>query len=241
MALTPEQLQKITRLKHLQTLGSRVEAKFQALDAEVVKSVDVAKDATAATGYAARYTISVNGTALATKINIPKDFVVKAATLETVTQADTPYSGAVVGDKYIDFVINTKADGDGGTEADTHIYLPVNDLVDVYTAGNGLTLSNGEFSIVIDTANGLSVGANGLSLATVSASTAGSGGSNGAMLATDKEKLDGVSVEANKVTVTTEKAGTIEIDGTSKTIVEFATDAEVAEMIDAVLPAPSNS
>ena len=33
----------------------------------------------------------------------------------------------------------------------------------------------------------------------------------------------------------------IEIDGVSKTIVEFATDAEVAEMLDAALPAPSNS
>ncbi|MBQ8697591.1 MAG: hypothetical protein IJ521_01135 [Schwartzia sp.] len=56
----------------------------------------------------------------------------------------------------------------------------------------------------------------------------------------DNAKLALVSAEANKTTVTTEKAGTIEIDGVSKTIVEFATDAEVEEMIDAALPAPTN-
>jgi hypothetical protein len=60
------------------------------------------------------------------------------------------------------------------------------------------------------------------------------------MLATDKEKLNGISTEANKVTVATEGAGTIEIDGTSKTVVDFATNAEVTEMLDDVLPAPTN-
>ena len=138
----------------------------------------------------------------------------------------------------IDFVINAK----DASETAEHIYLPVNDLVDVYTAGDGLALNGGQFSVTIDSnnANGLSVGANGLALAAVTASASGVGGSNGAMLATDKEKLDGVSSQANKTTVTTEKAGTIEIDGVSKTIVEFATDAEVTEMIDTVLPAPDS-
>jgi hypothetical protein len=60
------------------------------------------------------------------------------------------------------------------------------------------------------------------------------------MLATDKEKLDGVSVEANKVTVTTENAGTIQIDGTTKVVVDFATDNEVTTMLDDALPAPTN-
>ena len=241
MALTTDQLEKLTRLKHLQALAARTKALFDALDEEVVKSVEVAKDTTATTGYAASYTISVNGTALDTKINIPKDFLVKGATLETVATADTPYTGAVVGDKYIDFEVNTKSDGDGSTETSTHIYLPVNDLVDVYTAGNGLALSNGQFSVNVDTANanGLSVGANGLALATVTASTSGSGGTNGAMLATDKEKLDGISTEANKTTVTVEGSGAIEIDGVSKAVVYIATDAEVTEMINTALPAPT--
>lgn len=241
MALTPEQLAKLTNLEQLQLLAQRTNAKFVALDAEVVKSVTVAKDATATTGYAASYTISVNDTPLATKIDIPKDFLVKSATLETVTTADVPYSGAVVGDKYIDFVINAK----DASETAEHIYLPVNDLVDVYNAGNGLSLdpSTNTFSVTVDTANanGLSVGASGIALAAVTASTSGAGGTNGAMLATDKEKLDGIAAQATKAEVTTEKAGTITINGTTKTIVDFATNAEVTEMLDAALPAPSSN
>lgn len=74
-------------------------------------------------------------------INIPKDFLVKSATLETVTTVDSPYSGAEVGDKYIDFVVNTK-DTASGSETDEHVYLPVNDLVDVYTGGNGINIDD---------------------------------------------------------------------------------------------------
>lgn len=226
---TEDQLAKATRLRHLNSSMTRVKAELDALDSAVVKSVALDQKATPNTGYAASYTLSVNGTALATEINIPKDFLVKSATLETVATADVPYSGAVVGDKYIDFVINAK----DASETAEHIYLPVNDLVDVYTAGNGLTLTNGEFAVTVDStsANGLSSGANGIAMATVTASTSGAGGTNGAMLATDKEKLDGISTGANKTTVTTEKSGVIEIDGVSKTVVEFATDQEVADML----------
>ena len=238
MALTPEQLAKLTKLSHLQSLAARTKALFDALDAEVVKSVELEKDTTATTGYAASYTMSVNGTPLSTKINIPKDFLVKGATLEVVETADEPYSGAAVGDKYIDFVINAK----DASETAEHIYLPVNDLVDVYTAGNGLALSNGQFSVTVDTANanGLSVGANGLALGLATDSVAGAmSAADHAQFTADSTKLADISEQANKTTVTTEKAGTIEIDGTTKVIVEFATDAEVAEMINAALPAPS--
>lgn len=265
MALTNDQLEKALRLKHGQAIAQRVklvtddlQTQIDDLDSGAIKSVKVngtaltptsgavdilvavEKKATANTGYAASYTVKANGVALSPDIDIPKDFLVKSATLETVATADVPYTGAVPGDKYIDFTINAV----DASETAQHIYLPVNDLVDVYTAGNGLALSNSnEFSVVVDSsnANGLSVGANGVALATVTASTSGTGGTNGAMLATDKEKLNGVSTEANKVTVTTQKAGTLEIDGTSKTIVEFATDAEVTEMLDAALPAPSTT
>lgn len=235
MALTEAQLAKIARIKDLKTLTTKVKTLFSS----TVSSVDLAKDTTAVDGYAASYTLSVNGTPLSTKINIPKDFLVKSATLATVSTADTPYSGAAIGDKYIDFVINSK-DASDGTGAE-HIYLPVSDLVNTYTAGNGLSLSSGAFSVAIDSsnANGLSVGASGVALATVTASTSGTGGSNGAMLATDKEKLNGISTQANKVTVTTEKAGTIEIDGVSKVIVDIATDSDVTAMMDEVFPSSS--
>lgn len=249
MAITNDQLEKALRLKHQQALETRLAAIFASMDDAMVKSVTLTKDTTATTGYAASYTLSVNGDPLPTKIDIPKDWLLSAVTKGTVTAADKAAGGKfendddfAVGDKYIDFSFNVKA---GDAETTTHIYLNVQDLVDAYLAGNGLALdsSTNTFSVVIDSsnANGLSVGAGGLALAAVIASTSGAGGTNGAMLATDKEKLDGVAAQATKAEVTTEKAGTIVINGTTKTIVEFATDAEVAEVLDAILPAPSNS
>ena len=148
--LTDTQLAKLTRLSHMQSLAARVKVvtddlqdQIDTLDGDVVKSVALAKDATAAAGYAASYTLTVNGTALGTKINIPKDFLVKSASMNDVVAADKASGGKfendatfAVGDRYIDFVVNTAADGDNNTETDQHIYLNVKDLVDVYTAGN---------------------------------------------------------------------------------------------------------
>ena len=160
-------------------------------------SYTIKQQATAETGFAATYQLfnvvgegqSATETAVGAKINIPKDFLVKSATLETCSTADVPVAGYVPGDKYIDFVVNTV----DASETATHIYLKVTDLIDVYTAGNGLTLSNGEFAIQLGTnTNGLSVGATGLQLDTVVASTAGAGGSNGAMTAAQAEKLAGL-------------------------------------------------
>lgn len=93
------------------------------------------------------YTLYQGGVEKGT-INIPKDFLVKSATLETVVTENVPYAGAHVGDKYIDFVINSKeAPGN-----DDHIYLPVNDLVDVYTVAPNAT----EVQLAIDSSNVIS-------------------------------------------------------------------------------------
>ena len=105
--------------------------------------VTVEKQSTAESGYVATYVIKQGGTALSPKINIPKDYLVKSASMGTVTTPNTPVSGYAVGDKYLDFVVNTK-DSSG---TDEHIYVNVKDLIDTYTAGSGLTLSNNEFSI----------------------------------------------------------------------------------------------
>lgn len=73
-------------------------------------------------------------------IDIPKDFLVKSASLETVAAEDIAEGGKLfgkdgfeVGDKYIDFVVNAKDD----TEEASHVYLNVKDLVDVYTGSEG--------------------------------------------------------------------------------------------------------
>lgn len=128
-------------------------------------NVTVEKLATAESGYAASYIVKQNNAQVGATINIPKDFLVKSASIETVSTADTPYAGAKVDDKYIDFVVNTT----DASETAQHIYLPVQDLVDAYTAGNGLQMANNEFSVKLDPTSEefLTVGANGVKLSGV--------------------------------------------------------------------------
>jgi len=160
-------------------------------------AVTVEKLATATAGYAHSYAVKQNGVQVGATIDIPKDFLVKSATVETVTTANTPVEGYTVGQKYLDFVVNT-VDNDATA---SHIYLLVDELVDVYNEGNGIELgANNTFSVKINaaSANGLSVDANGVALALVIASTEGVGGSNGAMSAVDKENLDTLVANANE-------------------------------------------
>lgn len=91
------------------------------------KTVTVEKQATADTGYFATYVVKQNNVQVGSKINIPKDYLVKSGSVKTCTTADVPVQGYVVGDKYIDFVVNTK-DSSG---SDEHFYILVSDLVDV--------------------------------------------------------------------------------------------------------------
>jgi len=146
--------------------------------------------ATANTGYLKTYILAAGASTEAAvtddnkigEIDIPKDFLVKSGTVATVATAGQPYSGAAVGDKYIDLTVNTI--GDDGTA--THLYIPVKDLVDVYTGSNAISVGNdNSISLVLGTnTNGLSITANGLELALATTSAAG------AMSAADKSKLD---------------------------------------------------
>lgn len=97
-------------------------------------------------GYLKTYIIKqggnpVGGSNVAGKINIPKDFLVKSGTVETVKTENRPYTGAVVGEKYLDFVINTKDSAEGTATAE-HIYIPVKDLTDIY---KGIGWNNGTY------------------------------------------------------------------------------------------------
>ena len=84
-------------------------------------------------------------TALGEIINIPKSFLVKDATLRICEEDDIPEIGFKKGDKYIDFEVNI-------TESESkHIYLNVQDLVSVYTAGTGINIENNVISIRTDT------------------------------------------------------------------------------------------
>lgn len=111
-------------------IKSYVDAKLA--DAGTAGAVTVEKLGTATEGYASTYVVKQGGVQVGAAIDIPKDFLVKSATLSTVETAGEPYAGAVVGEKYIDFTVNTT----DNSETATHIYLPVKDLVDVYTGGS---------------------------------------------------------------------------------------------------------
>ena len=109
-------------------------------------TVTVEKQATAETGYTATYVIKQGGSALSPKINIPKDYLVKSASLETVgsTPTSTETSNSLTtGDKYLKFTVNTQENDDS-----TVLVIPVNDLIDTYTADNStLQVSNNQFSV----------------------------------------------------------------------------------------------
>lgn len=195
--------------------------------------VSVEKKATANTGYAASYTVKANGVALSPDIDIPKDYLVKSATLETCVTADVPIAGLVPGDPYLDFVVNTV----DASETAQHIYISVKSLVDVYTAGNGIDITSNVVAVNIDStnANGLSATSNGLALAAATDSVTGAmSATDHAQFTADSTKLAGISAQANKTTVTTEGSGAIQIDGTSKVVVYIATDAEIEDLIDDV-------
>lgn len=96
-------------------------------------TVTVEKKQTAEEGFAATYIVKQNEKQVGSSINIPKDFLVKSGTVKTVSTINQPVNGYKVGQKYLDFVVNT-ASNDG---QESHIYILVEDLVDVYTGSTG--------------------------------------------------------------------------------------------------------
>ena len=175
----------------------KIKAFFQSHQ-QTIPEYTIEKKQTAEEGYTSSYVLKKDGTQVGATINIPKDYLVRSGEVKTVTVADEPYEGAAVGDKYIDFVVNT-VDDSGNT---SHIYIPVSDLCAAYNAGNGIQISgNNYISVKVNQnqSNGLGVGGEGLSLYVVTPSVNGAGGTNGAMTATDKEKLDGLPTNAKSL------------------------------------------
>lgn len=129
--------------------GARVSA-----DEELKKNLSVTVEALAeAEGdYLKTYVVKQGGVQVGAKINIPKDFVIKNASVKTCTENNKPVEGLNVGDKYIDLEVNVTE----GTVTSTHLYLPIKDMVDAYEGGTTTTVkveigSNNEISAsVID-------------------------------------------------------------------------------------------
>lgn len=164
------------------------------------------------------------------EIDIPKDFLVKSGSKllaveagtganegklmivkENGTAVATPYEAPATinaAGLWIDLIINTKSDGSGSAESDTHVSIPVNELIDTYTGGNGVDITNRVVSLDLDpagglqftgaidgskqlaikidspNANGLALTSEGLKLNTATSSAAG------AMSAADKVNVD---------------------------------------------------
>ncbi len=163
--------------------------------AVTVPEYEIVKLGTATDGYLATYQLQKDGAKAGVNIDIPKDYLVKSASIKTAVGDDDP-SGFPAGTKYIDFVINTY-DSQQGTGKESHIYLNVQDLVDAYTAGNGIEISEENVvSAKVVSANGLSVDADGIKMGLASADSAG------AMSAADFTKLDGIAENATANTIT---------------------------------------
>jgi len=114
----------------------------QSLDS---KTVTVEKQQTAESGYTATYVVKQGGVQVeGAKINIPKDFLVKSASVKTCTADDDPVTGYKVGDLYIEFVINVHE----GSDDNEYLYLNVNDFVDIYEGDNStIVVSNNVISV----------------------------------------------------------------------------------------------
>lgn len=143
-------------------------------------------------GYIATYQLQKDGQQVGVNIDIPKDYLVKSAEIKESTGDGDP-SGFPAGTKYIDFTINTKV----GTGEESHIYLNVQDLVDAYTAGNGITISaQNVVSAKVIAENGLSVDADGIKMGLASATA------NGAMSSAQFTKLGEIADNATANTIT---------------------------------------
>ena len=152
----------------------------------------IVKLSTATEGYIATYQLQKDGVQVGANIDIPKDYLVKSAEIKT-SAGDGDPSGLPAGSKYIDFVINTKV----GTGEESHIYLDVQSLVDAYTQGNGIEISEANvISAKVVAANGLSVGSSGIAMALAS------GTANGAMSSAQFTKLGGIADNATANTIT---------------------------------------
>ena len=157
-----------------------------------IPEYSIVKLGTATEGYIATYQLQKDGVQVGVNIDIPKDYLVKSAEIKTSAGEGDP-SGLPAGSKYIDFVINTKV----GTGEKSHIYLDVQSLVDVYTPGNGIEISEANIiSAKVVAANGLSVDASGIAMVLAS------GTANGAMSSDQFTKLGGIADNATANTIT---------------------------------------
>lgn len=161
-------------------------------------SFEIAVKEEAENGFAKSYYLKdANGVQHGETINIPKDYLLKDASVKQVSAENDPYDEAEVGDWYIDFEVNVE---DDSAEA-KHIYVPLKYLsVNNYSGSGAIDIDNFIITLKIDeeNANGLTIGENGLGLALATS------GSAGAMSAQDKQAIDNMAIvyEQKRIEIT---------------------------------------
>ena len=233
--------------EHLASEIATVDAAVKAL--KKTSEVTVEKLETAEEGYIASYVVKQNNTKVGATINIPKDYLVKNAELKTCTVADTPVAGYKVGDKYMDFTINT-VEGSGN---ESHIYINVNELFDAYTSGSEVgdtvvvTVNNDTNKISADITDGTVARAKinaafEKNIADVEATHAVAAEGSEAKYKTVAEEINDkvVTLDATKEQV----ANPAEADGTGLALRVVEEDGKITEIsgsIDTVTEAQINS
>lgn len=114
-------------------------------DKKVNLQLTLTKETTATEGYFATYKLYNGATAVGDAINIPKDYLVKSASMKTCTVPGVPETTPAlkIGEPYFDFVVNTV----DSTGTDSHLYINVASLVDTYTEGDGINIVDNVISV----------------------------------------------------------------------------------------------
>ena len=150
----------------------KVEGKSLVLDTEIEKlsglnsqetintSTKVSLEEVSSTTLYKQYSIKQGGIQIGT-IDIPKDQSITEGSIKVVTEPDSPYAGAVIGDKYFDFISSNSPTG--------HVYVQANELVDTYNQGDGIKVEGKIISIKVDpsTETFLTLGSNGIKISGV--------------------------------------------------------------------------
>jgi hypothetical protein len=124
---------QVNKIEKITINGKELSVVSKTVDITIDQATySIAKQETAESGYSATYQLTKDGTAVGEKINIPKDLVVKSG---SVIEKD--------GEKYIQLII--------ANDEESPIEVAVSDLVDIYTAGTGIIVTNNEISVDTDT------------------------------------------------------------------------------------------
>ena len=97
------------------------------------------KESVAEEGMAATYRLYKGNTPVGDALNIGKDMFLQSGSCKICETKDTPQAGFNVGDWYLDLVL--------ANATNDHIYINLKGLIDTYTQGTGIIISNNEVSI----------------------------------------------------------------------------------------------